>query len=169
MIGTITQYLAGDHDRLDDLLQQAIKNPGEVDMRSYGEFRRGLLRHISMEEKIMLPAIARMQGGRPAAVADRLRRDHGAIVALLVPPPSASIVATLRSILQVHNALEERDGGVYQLADRLAGPESENLLEQLRSMPEVPVLPHNDRPEVMEATRRAVARAGYEFREMPEG
>jgi hypothetical protein len=84
-------------------------------MVPYGEFRKGLLRHIGVEEKIVLPAIERLQGGRRAAVVDRLRLDHGAMVALMVPQPSPSIIATLRSILQVHNVLEEQEGGLYQL------------------------------------------------------
>jgi iron-sulfur cluster repair protein YtfE (RIC family) len=87
MPALLFKYLADDHDRLDALLQRAAQTPGAIDMKSYAAFRKGLLRHISMEEKIVLPAIARLQGGRQASVADRLRLDHGAIVALLVPPP----------------------------------------------------------------------------------
>ncbi len=168
MPGALSQYLSDDHDRLDGLLQRAAAKPGMIDMESYAEFRKGLLRHISMEEKIVLPAIARLQWGRPAAIAARLRLDHGAIVALLVPPPNASVVLTMKSILQVHNELEEREGGLYQLIEQLAGPETEKWIGQLRAAPDVAVLPHNDQPEILEATRRAVARAGYEFTTAPQ-
>lgn len=167
MPGSLYQYLSNDHDRLDGLLQRAAAKPVVIDMEPYAEFRKGLLRHIAIEEKIVLPAIARLQGGRQAAIAERLRLDHGAIVALLVPPPNTSLVLTLRSILLVHNELEEKEGGLYQLFENLAGLETENLLGQLKAAPEVRVLPHNDRPEVLEATRRAVARAGYEFKTVP--
>jgi hypothetical protein len=167
MAGPLSKYLEDDHDRLDRLLQEATERPGEVELGAYSEFRKGLLRHISIEEKIILPEITRLQGGKPAAAAERLRRDHGAIVALLVPPPSESVIATLRSILEVHNAFEEEGGGVYQLIDELEGKDAEEFLEKLRSAPPVPVLPHNERPETLEATRRAVARAGYEFKEIP--
>ncbi len=162
--GVLYQYLSDDHDRLDALLLRAAEKPGDMNMESYADFRKGLLRHIAVEEKIVLPAITRLQGGKPAEIAARLRLDHGAIVALLVPPPTSSIVLTIRSILEVHNALEEQDGGLYQLFERLAGPETEKLLRQLKGAPDVPVLPHNERPGVMEATQRAVARAGYEFK-----
>jgi hypothetical protein len=168
MPGALYQYLSDDHDRLDALLQRAVAKPGVIEMVSYAKFRKGLLRHIGMEEKMVLPAIERSQGGRQAAVADRLRLDHGAIVALLVPPPSASIVATIRSILQVHNALEEQQGGLYQLCEELAGPDTERLLGQLKAAPDVPVLPYNERPSVLEATQRAVARAGYQFKNVPK-
>jgi len=164
MPGVLYQYLAGDHARLDGLLQCAVAAPGVIDPEFYAEFRKGLLRHIALEEKIVLPAIARSQGGRQPAIAERLRLDHGALVALLVPPPSPSIVLTIRSILQVHNALEEQEGGLYQLFEQLAGADTERLVGQLKSAPDVPVLPHNERPGILEATRRAVARAGYEFK-----
>jgi hypothetical protein len=164
MPGVVYQYLADDHDRLDRLLRRAVTTAGVIDMEPYAELRKGLLRHIAIEEKIVFPAIARLQGGRQAAVAGRLRLDHGALVALLVPPPSLSIVLTIRSILQVHNTLEEQEGGLYELLEQLAGAETERLAGQLKSAPEVPVLPHNERPEILEATRRAVTRAGYEFK-----
>jgi hypothetical protein len=168
MPGVLYQYLAGDHDRLDGLLQRAVATPGVIDREPYSEFRKGLLRHIALEEKIVLPAIARLQHGRQPATAERLRLDHGALVALLVPPPSPSIVLTIRSILQVHNALEEQEGGLYLLFEQLAGADAEKLAGQLKSAPDVSVLPHNERPEILEATRRAVARAGYAFKTAPE-
>jgi hypothetical protein len=167
MKGILTRYLAEDHDRLDGLLRSALRTPGAIDMGPYAGFRQGLMRHIAMEEKVMLPAVARMQSGRQADVAARLRLDHGALVALLVPPPSPSIIATLLAILEVHNALEEKDGGVYELVDDLSGQEADSLLLQLKNTPPVAVLPHNERPDIIEATRRAVARAGYAFIDVP--
>ena len=119
MPGVIYQCLSDDHDRLNGLLQQAVAKPGAIDMKPYAEFRKGLFRHIAMEEKIVVPTIARLQGGRQAAMAERLPLDHGAFVALLVPPPTPSIVLTLRSILEVHNVFEEQEGGLYQLLEQL--------------------------------------------------
>jgi hypothetical protein len=161
------KYLADDHDRLDILLQRATATPGVIDREPFNEFRKGLLRHIGMEERTMLPAIARLQGGRQAEAAARLRLDHGAIAALLVPPPTPAIVAALREILAGHNALEEQNGGVYRILEQLAGSDAEDLLETLRSTPEVPVMPFNERPEVLEATKRAVERAGYTLKSTP--
>jgi hypothetical protein len=168
MPGVLYKYLAGDHDRLGGLLQRAVAAPGVIDMEPYSEFRKGLLRHIALEEKIVIPAIARLQGGSQPAIAERLRLDHGALVALLVPPRSPSIVLTIRSILQVHNALEEQEGSLYLLLEQLAGADTERLAGQMKSAPDVPVLPHNERAESLEATRRAVTRAGYEFKTAPE-
>jgi hypothetical protein len=157
------KYLADDHNRLDDLLEEATSQPGVINREPYGEFRRGLLRHIGIEERIVLPAIARLQNGKQAAIAERLRLDHGALAALMVPPPSDVIVATLRMILQRHNALEEQEGGLYLLLNELAKDEESALLERMKSTPEVPVMPYNDKPFVLEATERALKRAGYSF------
>ena len=117
-----------------------------------------------MEEKVVLPAIARWQGGKKAAIGERLRLDHGAIVALLAPPPTPSILLTIRSILEVHNELEEQEGGLYKLLEDRAGPEAEQTLAQLKAAPPVAVLPNNNRPEVLEAAKKAVARAGHTFK-----
>lgn len=161
------QYMADDHERLDSLFQRAIARPGVIDAESYHEFRKGLLRHIAMEEKIVLPAIARWQGGKKAAIGERLRLDHGALVALLAPPPTPSIMLTIRSILDLHNELEEREGGLYELLEDMAGPEMEQILTQLKSAPPIAVLPNNDKPEVLDAAKKVVARAGHEFKVAP--
>ena len=136
-----------------------------IDRDAYNEFRKGLLRHIGIEERIVLPAITRLQNGKQAAVAERLRLDHGALTALMVPPPSPAIVSTLRSILKGHNALEEQEGGLYLLLNGLAIDEEEVLLEKMRSTPEVPVMPYNEKRAILEVTRRALKRAGYKLQD----
>ncbi len=164
MQGALYQYLADDHERLDSLFQRAVARPGVIDSEPYHEFRRGLLRHISIEEKIVLPAIARWQSGKKPAIAERLRLDHGALVSLLAPPPTPSIMLTIQSILEVHNRLEEHEGGLYTLLDNLAGTEAEAMLAQLKAAPPVALLPNNDKPEVLDAAKKAVTRAGHEFK-----
>jgi hypothetical protein len=132
-------------------------------MGPYAEFRKGLLRHIAIEEKILFPAISGSAGSTYSGLTGRLRLDHGALVSLLVPPPSQPIIATIRMILAAHNLLEEDPGGLYDIFERIAGSD-EKMLERLENVPEIPVLPHNEKPGALEATRRAVERAGYQFR-----
>jgi hypothetical protein len=115
-----------------------------------------------MEEKILLPAAQRARGGEPLPSAAQLRPDHGALAALLVPPPSGAIGNAIRAILERHNALEEGPEGVCEACERLAGAEADALVAALGAAPEVPVHPHVDSPLVIEGTRRAVARAGYD-------
>ncbi len=71
---------------------------------------------------------------------------------------------TIRSILEVHNELEEQEGGLYKLLEDMAGHEMEQILAQLKSAPPVAVLPNNEKQEVLNAAKKAVARAGYEFK-----
>jgi len=157
---TIRRFLCDDHARLDALLARAAAQPERIDREAYDEFRRGLLKHIGMEEKILLPAALRLRG-EPLELAARLRLDHGALAALLVPTPTRAILRALRAILEGHNRLEEDAGGVYEICERLAGEAAGELLAQLRAAPEVPAAAHVDSPRVMSATRRALARAGY--------
>ncbi|HXG50060.1 MAG TPA: hemerythrin domain-containing protein [candidate division Zixibacteria bacterium] len=166
MAGTISSFLSDDHKRLDALLRKAVSQPGRLDAGAYAAFRAGLLKHIGMEEKILLPAVQQLRGGEPPPMAAKLRLDHGALAALLVPSPTPGIVAALRAILDLHNALEEGPGGLYELCDSLAGGEAGELLDRLRAAPEVSVAPHNDGPGVLEATRRALQRAGYDLDEL---
>jgi hypothetical protein len=163
MAGKIYLYLAGDHERLDALLERAMSDPKNVDVAAYAQFRAGLLKHIAMEEKIFLPTAQKARGGDPLPIAARLRLDHGALVALLVPSPTASIVSAIRAILKAHNPLEEDPGGMYDQCEALAGAEADEIFHRLQNYPEVKVLPHVDTAFVMEATRRALARAGYDL------
>jgi hypothetical protein len=162
VVGPVAHFLRDDHERLDGLFRRAVARAGTIDREVYAEFRAGLLRHIGMEEKILLPAAQRARAGEPLPIAAKLRLDHGALVALLVPTPTPQIVAAIRTILASHNALEEGPGGVYEVCEELAGTEAEALLASLQAAPEVPVNAHVDGPRTMEAARRALARAGYD-------
>ena len=128
MFGTLYRFFAEDHDRLDGLLRRSITESGAIDRDAYAEFRAGLLKHISMEEKILLPAVQGLRGGDPLAVAATLRLDHSALAALLVPTPTRTIIAAIRAILGPHNAREEGSGGVYECCEQLVGAETEALL-----------------------------------------
>jgi len=163
MRGKIYKYLADDHERLDALLERAVLDPDNIDMSAYAQFRSGLLKHIAMEEKILLSAARRLRGDEPLPVAARLRLDHGALTALLVPTPTASIVRAIRAILKAHNPIEEDAGGMYDQCEQLLGAEADQIVARLQTASEVKVLPHVDTPFVMEAARRAVARAGYDL------
>jgi hypothetical protein len=159
--GPITRFLVEDHQRLDGLLQAAVTATDRIDRQVYDRFRAGLLRHIGMEEKILLPAAQRLRGGQALPIAAKLRLDHGAIAALLMPTPTAAIIATIRGILQKHNVVEEGPDGLYETCDDLAGAEAVQLVAKLESAPEPAVMPHSDTPAVMSAVRRAMERAGY--------
>ena len=159
----IHRYLADDHRRLEGLLDRATSDPQLIDGTAYAQFRAGLLKHIGMEEKVLFPSAQKQRGGAPLPAAARLRLDHGALVALLVPSPTPAIVAALRAILDTHDPVEEDPGGVYDQCEELAGEKVPEIIRRLKEFPDVRALPHVDTPFVMDATRRALARAGYSF------
>jgi hypothetical protein len=126
----IAEMLAGEHAEMDRLLAA-----GEFDA-----FRRLLLRHIALEEKILLPAAREARGGEPLPIAAQLRRDHAEIAALLAPSPTTETIRQLRELLSRHNPLEEGPQGLYETCERLFGPDrSREILERLRTMPAVRV------------------------------
>jgi len=139
----IFDYLASDHDRLDRLLAEATREPGTIDLEPYGAFRRGLLRHIGIEEKILFAAVKRARG---QAVRDfaRLRADHARLTALLVPTPTEEIVNEIRALLGPHNALEEDVEGTYAECIEAVGDDADEILARIRAQPAPPVRPFQD-------------------------
>jgi len=134
-----------DHVRLDALLREAERPDGTIDDAIYTAFRGGLLRHIAMEEKVLLPFV-RERSGAPFASAAQLRRDHGEIAKLLVRSPSRTIVDSLREVLARHNPLEEGERGLYAACDAAAGEDAPGLVERLRAQPAVPLAKYYDGP-----------------------
>lgn len=163
MNGPLYKYFVGDHRRLEKLLNGAAASAPKYDMDLYGEFRVGLLKHIKMEENVIIPAAQKVRDGKPLAIASKLRLDHGALVSLLVSPPTPTIVRALRGILSDHNRSEENQGGLYDLCERLAGEQVEELMKKVEEIPAVPVLPLKSGPNILEATKRALERAGYDL------
>jgi len=143
--GPLYELLQQDHARLDELLRRSDA-AAVIDSASYGSFRGGLLRHIAIEEKVLLPEARRRRGGEPLAVARRLRADHAALAALLVPTPTHDLIATIRKVLVEHNPLEEDPGGLYDVCEQLAGAELAALVLRVERTPAVPLAPHFDGP-----------------------
>lgn len=138
----IRDHLGRDHDRLEALLEQACRDPGRIDEEPYEAFRRGLLQHIAMEEKVLFPAV-RPPGGEPLPPdLQRLRTDHGYIAHQLAIRPDPDLVGDLRQVLERHNALEEGPGGVYERADALGVDEANALVERMKAWPTVKVAPY---------------------------
>lgn len=163
MAGAITRYLEEDHSRIDAALRRATHSGPAIEPTAYAEFRGALLRHIGMEEKILLPAARAARGGKPLPDAERLHLDHGAIAALLVPTPTKPIVEAIQTILIGHNTIEEGPDGVYEQCEQLPEVDTDAILAQLKAAPPVPMAPHVDNPTSMASLRSALQRAGYFF------
>lgn len=157
------QFFTNDHRRLEDLLNKATENPGDLQMEYYNAFRTGLLKHIKMEEKILFPAAQKANGDVPLPMAAKLRLDHAALTSLMVLPPNPSLIKILCDILDKHDLAEEEQGGIYDVCASLTQSQTQNLLDQLLKVSDVPVHPPNTSSYAFEAARRSLARAGYNF------
>lgn len=153
-VGPIERFMVEDHARLDHLLDVSVDADGSIRLDTYAQFRHDLLRHIAMEEKVLLRYAREKRGGEPLPIARQLRLDHGEIAKLLVPSPTPKLVAALCELLGRHNALEEGPNGLYAWCDTLAENEAPAIVEQLRAVPAVPVAPHYDGPEHQQILQR---------------
>ncbi len=155
----ITDYLVEDHRRLQALLERAMSGV-PFDEAAFAAFRRGLLRHIKIEEKLLFPAARWAHDGAPLARARELREEHAAIGSLLVPPPDAALCREIASILAPHDEKEEGPAGVYaECESRLSAEESADLAVRAASYPEVRVAQHLDWPQVYRTAEAALAAA----------
>jgi len=156
---SVVELLRRDHERLDGLLRAATA--GEtVDTAAYEAFSGGLLRHIGIEEKILIPFVRSRLSEPALTVAKQLRLDHAALAALLVPTPTREIAEQLRALLAVHNALEEGDGGFYDVCVRVAASDEETLLGRITGAPPVPLAAHYDGPRALATITRLLRAAG---------
>ena len=156
------QFFTKDHHRLDELLEKATEQPDEIEMNYYHQFRTGLLRHIKMEEKTMFPAAKKANLALMQALIPRYRLEHGALTALMVPPPTLSLIKVIRHVLEKHDMAEEEPGGLYDVCEALTHGQTQELLDQLADTEEVPVHPPNPAPIAIESAWRALERAGYD-------
>lgn len=162
------QFFTNDHHHIDSLLTKATEQPGEIDMDFYHQFRTRLLRHIKMEEKTLFPAAKKANLEVMQELIPRYRLEHGALTALMVPPPTSALVKVIRYLLEKHDMAEEEPGGLYDVCETLTHGQTQELLAQLSLTEEVPVHPPNPAPIAIESARRALERAGYNFDEIIE-
>ncbi len=157
--GSIAELLTADHRRFDRLLQAASVEAGTIVREAFDAFRAGILRHIGIEEKILLPAIRAARGGTPLPIAARLKLDHGALALLLVPTPRPDIVGALQSILGPHNEIEEARAGFYAACDELLADRATAVLDSMRAYSDVPLAPYQDSDRVERMIRDAIRSA----------
>ncbi|HOZ85012.1 MAG TPA: hypothetical protein PK191_05945 [Niabella sp.] len=162
-------YFTKDHRRIEALLDKATQDIDLINMDIYHHFRVGLLKHIKMEEKVLFPAAQKANGGTPLPLQAKLRLDHGALTSLMVVPPSPEVIKVIRHVLDLHDILEEEEGGMYDACEILTEKETEALLIQLDQVTEVPVHPHNKADYALNAARNSLTRAGFDFDKIVAG
>lgn len=156
-------FFTADHRRIETIFEEATIDKNNVDLQKYREFRIGLLTHIKMEEKILFVAAQKANGGEPLPLQAKLRLDHGALTALLVCFPSSEVVNVIDYIMEQHDILEEKHGGMYEACEKLGQLDKQQILEDLKNVTPVPVHPFNEAPYVLDVAKRCVKRAGFDF------
>jgi len=145
---TITEALAADHRRLENLRERAedaLRTGGGGEAaRLFAEFDRGLRHHIRVEEELLFPALERDGGVRrdfgPIGV---MLAEHRAIEGLLerlarefsgqaADDTPGAPMGQLSAMLKAHDAKEEMV--LYPMADRtIAEAERESIVARIRT------------------------------------
>lgn len=159
-------FFTDDHRRIEKILEEATEDKGNVDLEKYYQFRIGLLTHIKMEEKILFVAAQKANGGEPLPLQAKLRLDHGALTSLMVCVPTPEVLQAVNYILEQHDILEEKAGGMYEACEKLTQNETQHILEDLKKVTPVPVHPFNEAPYVIDVAKRSLERAGFNFDEI---
>ena len=164
----IHEFFSKDHRRVDLLLEKAIQDLDNIDMKVYQEFRIALLTHIKMEENILFPAAKKANNGKELPDFKRYRLEHAAITTLLAVYPNPELINVLKYVLDKHDEAEEKPGGMYDVCEKLTQNQTAELLKELKNIKPTPV--HNPKKEdyVFEAAKRVLSRAGYNYDELVE-
>jgi len=157
------QFFTKDHQRIEYLLDKAAGQPGAIQTEYYNRFRTALLRHIKMEETVLFPAAKKINETVMTGIIPRFKLEHGALTALMVPPPASALIKAIKYVIEKHDKAEEESGGLYDICEALAQGQTQDLLNLLKNTAEVPVHPPNPAPFALEAAKRALARANYDF------
>jgi len=157
----IRAFLVEDHRRLDDLAARLVVPGGAVDEQVDDALRRGLLRHLHWEEAVLMRLAQQLREGEPLPFMTRVRLEHRAIRALLVPPPTVALAETLVRVLAMHERMETAPGGFYDLCDTLVSSDADGVVTRLRAVPEPDPPPHDDGPHALATVQRLLAQAGF--------
>lgn len=166
MNNVLYQFFTNDHRRLEKIFDVATEIESDIKEELYHQFRVGILKHIKMEEKILFPAAQKANGGVPIPLAAKLKLDHGAITSLMVVPPSPNVIKVIRYILELHDELEEKEGGMYAICEQLTENDTQAILAQLENATDVPVHPYNTAGYALDVAKRTLLRAGFDFDEI---
>lgn len=159
----IYNFFTNDHRRVERILSDAIEDINNIDADLYEAFRVGLMTHIKMEEKVLFLAAQEANDGQPLPIAAQLRLEHGAITTLLSVPPFPELIKVLVYVLHKHDLREEEPDGMYDACEALTASQTEELLQKVRAVTDVPTRPLNPLPMVFETAKRTLQRAGYDY------
>lgn len=158
MASGVTRLLAAEHADSQAMLRACLAPDGAVDLKRFDAFRHALLRHIAIEEKVLMPALTRALGRSPL-FQNGLRKDHAGVAALCVPTPTREWLEDLRELLEHHQRVEEAPGGFYALVDQHLGGDPE-LLAAVSGFPQLTLPDFVRGPKVRELLQQVLALTG---------
>ncbi|MEW6434776.1 MAG: hemerythrin domain-containing protein [Myxococcota bacterium] len=158
MPSRVTRLLAAEHADSQAKLRACVGPDDAVDLRRFDDFRHALLRHIAIEEKVLMPALTKALG-RPPLFQNGLRKDHAGVAALCVPTPTREWVEDLRELLEHHQRVEEAPGGFYALVDHHLGGDP-LLLDAVATFPALTLPEFVRGPKVRDLLHEVLALTG---------
>lgn len=162
-----SEFLTQTHEELRDLLDKSLSVEG-VQLEPYEAFRTELLKHIGVEEHIVLPLVEERSPQRFFAL-KQIRLEHRAIGMLLALQPSGEIITVIRNLLKKHDFLEETPDTLYDILDDCCADDQPELLKRIREYPGLPLSDVVEETPTLEDARRAIYRAGYTWEKLLSG
>ena len=111
----VSDLLRAQHEELRAELSACFISAG-VDAERFDTFRHHLLWHVSVEERVVMPALVAASRA-PPLWRNGLKKDHAGIAALCVPRPELEWLENLRDLLDAHYRVEE--GGLLSTCDEV--------------------------------------------------
>lgn len=144
-MGTILDFLGGDHSVCDDLFASAETAAAQKNWDSarslFERFQTAMAHHLAMEEDVLFPTFEARTGMR-AGPTQIMRMEHAQMRSLLQDMASAveacnqdgylGLSETLNMLMQQHNLKEENM--LYPMADQVLGGEREGLIHSMQAL-----------------------------------
>lgn len=138
----ITNYLAPDHQRCDDLFYlaeaTALRGDWERASEKFKAFIAAMSHHFAMEEEVLFPAYEQRMG-HPGGPPGIMRMEHGQMrelfdtlsqaLAARDTRAYAGASETLLILMQQHNLKEEQM--LYRMCDQMLAPQSAELIDRM--------------------------------------
>lgn len=142
---TITDTMAGDHRRCDQLFAEAeescSKSNWDAVTTQFSKFHAAMEHHFSMEEWVLFPAFEQATG-QTSGPTQVMRMEHTQMRQLLSDMVQAvekqdrdeylGIAETLMMIMQQHNMKEEQM--LYPMTDHTFGSGADELIAKMQSI-----------------------------------
>lgn len=114
-MGAISDFMSGDHDRLDAILAEfSAEKDAEKARAAFSQFDAGLRTHIDWEEEILFPRFEERTGMRDSGPTAVMRMEHEEIkqhlqrISETIGKSESDIaVSALLHVLSAHNHKEE--------------------------------------------------------------